>query len=159
MSTTGSQLHTHTPGPVLGTHSSRISKPFVSWSSQSCYYITMNAQNGQAAAVSALTSPLPNRQLFSAGAQTVETRTNPTRAAVTDRRSDNAMDNDCTIINIATYNIRDGQNSNLEAALWACEKMWIDVAVLTETKLSTDRYTRSAYGYTVFATRKMTHTS
>jgi exonuclease III len=32
------------------------------------------------------------------------------------------------------------------------QKMRIDVCVLTETKLSTDRYTRSAYGYTVFAT-------
>jgi hypothetical protein len=31
--------------------------------------------------------------------------------------------------------------------------MRIDVGVLTETRLSTDRYTRSAYGYTVFATQ------
>jgi paraquat-inducible protein B len=34
--------------------------------------------------------------------------------------------------------------------------MRIDIGVLTETRLSTDRYTRSAYGYTVFAT-KTTH--
>jgi hypothetical protein len=34
--------------------------------------------------------------------------------------------------------------------------MRIDVGILTETRLSTDRYTRSAYGYTVFAT-KTTH--
>jgi hypothetical protein len=100
----------------------------------------------------ALPSPLQTRQLFSAGAHPVNARTNPTRAADTRRQSDNAIDNDCTIINIATYNIRDGRNSNLEAALRACEKMRIDVCVLTETKLSTDRYTRSAYGYTVFAT-------
>jgi hypothetical protein len=31
--------------------------------------------------------------------------------------------------------------------------MRIDVGILTETRLSTDRYTRSAYGYTVFATQ------
>jgi hypothetical protein len=34
--------------------------------------------------------------------------------------------------------------------------MQIDVGILTETKLSTDRYMRSAHGYTVFAT-KTTH--
>jgi hypothetical protein len=32
----------------------------------------------------------------------------------------------------------------------------VDFGILTETRLSTDRYTRSAYGYTVFAT-KTTH--
>jgi hypothetical protein len=36
--------------------------------------------------------------------------------------------------------------------------MRIDVGVLTETRLSTDHYTRSAYGYTVFATQT-THTN
>jgi hypothetical protein len=112
----------------------------------------MNPQNGRTMEATALPSPLQTRQLFSAGAHPVNARTNPTRAADTRRQSDNAIDNDCTIINIATYNIRDGRNSNLEAALRACEKMRIDVCVLTETKLSTDRYTRSAYGYTVFAT-------
>jgi hypothetical protein len=98
-------------------------------------------------------SPLPTRQLFSAGAQPVETRTEPTWIAVPGRQSGNAIDNDCTTINTATYNICDGHNSNLEAALRACEKMRINVGVLTETRLSTDRYTRSAYGYTVFATQ------
>jgi hypothetical protein len=46
-----------------------------------------------------------------------------------------------------------GRNSNLEAALRACEQMRIDIGILTETMLSTHRYTRSAYGYTVFATQ------
>jgi exonuclease III len=102
----------------------------------------------------ALPSPLPTRQLFSAGAPSVEPRTNPTRAAATQQQRDSTEhDNDCTIIKLATYNIRDGRNSNLEAALRACEQMRIDVGVLTETRLSTDRYTRSAYGYTVFATQ------
>jgi hypothetical protein len=31
--------------------------------------------------------------------------------------------------------------------------MRVSVGILTETRLSTDRYTRSAYGYTVFATQ------
>jgi hypothetical protein len=107
---------------------------------------------------SLLPSPLLTRQLFSAGAPTVESRSNPTGAMATNRRSGGAIDNDCTTttINIATYNIRHGRNTNLEAALRACERMRIDVGVLTETRLSTDRYAWSAYGYMVFAT-KTTH--
>jgi hypothetical protein len=103
-----------------------------------------------------LPNPLHTRQLFSAGAQPVEARTYPTRAAAAGQQNGSAIDNNCTTINVATYNIQDDQNSNLEAAPRACEKMRIDVSVLTETKLSTNRYTRSAYGYTVYAT-KTTH--
>jgi exonuclease III len=101
-----------------------------------------------------LPSPLPPRLLFSAGAQTVEPSRIPTGTTATRQQSGNAIDNDCTttVINVATYNIRDGRNANLEAALRACEQMHIDVGFLTETRLSTDCYTRSAYGYTVFAT-------
>jgi hypothetical protein len=118
----------------------------------------MNPQNGRAAVATMLLSPPPNRQLFSssAGAPPVEPRTDATRATGTHRQSGSAIDNDCTTITISTYNIRDGRNSNLEAALRACEQMRVDVGILTETRLSTDRYTRSAYGYTVFAT-KTTH--
>jgi hypothetical protein len=76
----------------------------------------MNAQNGRAAAATMLPSPLSTRQLFSAGAQPVDARTHSTRATVAGRQRDNAIDNDCITINIATYNIRDGRNSNLEAA-------------------------------------------
>jgi hypothetical protein len=117
----------------------------------------MNTQNERTVGETTLPSPLPMRQLFSASAPPVESRTNPTKtAAAMSRQSGNAIDNNCTIINIATYNIRDGQNSNLEVALKACKKIRIDIGVLTETKLSTDRYTLSAYGYTVFAS-KTTH--
>jgi exonuclease III len=116
---------------------------------------TMNAQNGSAIGESMLTSPLPTNQHFPAGVIPVEPRRIPTGTTAERRRDGNAIDNDCATItiNIATYNIRDGRNSNLEAALRACEQMRIHFAVLTETKLSTDRYTRSAYGYTVFATK------
>jgi hypothetical protein len=94
----------------------------------------MNPQNGQAMETTMLPSPWSTRQLFSAGAQPVEARTNPTRAMVTGRWSSNAIDNKYTTINIATYNIRDGRNSNLEAALRVCKKMRINVSILTETK-------------------------
>jgi hypothetical protein len=120
----------------------------------------MMPQNGATIGDLSMPSPLPTRQLFSAGAQPVADRTNPTGATETNRPSGNAIDNDCSTItiNIATYNIRDGRNSNLEAALRACEQMRIHFGVLTETRLPTDRHTRSAYGYTVFATQT-THTN
>jgi hypothetical protein len=119
---------------------------------------TMNTQNGPAIGESMLTSPLPTRKHFPAGAIPVEPRRTTTEPAAEQRRDGNAIDNDCATItiNIATYNIRDGRNSNLEAALRACEQMRNHFAVLTETKLSTDRYMRSAYDYTVFATKTIT---
>jgi hypothetical protein len=116
----------------------------------------MNTQNGPAIGESMLTSPLPTRQHFPAGAIPVDPRRTTTETAAEQRRDGNAIDNDCATItiNIATYNIRDGRNSNIEAALRACEKMRIvHFGILIETKLSTDRYMRSAYGYTVFATK------
>jgi hypothetical protein len=108
----------------------------------------------------ALTSPFPSRQLFLAGASSVEPRTNPTEESAFQHQRVCTEHNDdgTTIIKLATYNIRDSRNLNLEAVLRACEQMRIDVGVLTETRLSTDRYKRSAYGYTVFATQT-THTN
>lgn len=38
-------------------------------------------------------------------------------------------------INIATYNIRDGRNNNIEAVCKALKYLNINVAILTETKL------------------------
>jgi hypothetical protein len=104
---------------------------------------TMNTQNGSAIDESMSMSPLPTSQHFPAGANPVDPRSIPTGTTAEQRRDGNAIDNDCAniTINIAAYNIRDGRNSNLEAALRACEQMWIHFAVLTETKLSTDRYT------------------
>jgi hypothetical protein len=121
---------------------------------------TMNTQNGSPIDASTMASPFPMRQLFPAGAPSVAPRRIPTGAAETQRRNGNAIDNDCTAItiNIATYNIRDARNSNLEASLRACEQMEIHLGILTETRLSTNRHTRSAYGYTVFATTT-THTN
>jgi hypothetical protein len=86
---------------------------------------TMNPQNAWRMEATMLPSPLPMRQLFSAGAPSVESRTNPTGAAETQQQrvSTEHNNNVCTIIKLATYNIRDGHNSNLEAALRACEQM------------------------------------
>jgi hypothetical protein len=112
----------------------------------------MNPQNGRAMVATLLPSPLPTHQLFSAGVPTVEPHTFAMRTAEpANRQSGDTIDNNCTTITISTYNIRNGQNSNLEAALRACKQMRINIGILPETKLSTDCYTRSAYGYTVFA--------
>jgi hypothetical protein len=144
------QISTVFPKPYTRTHKHTHLLPEVT---RVDIINTMNPQNGRMMETTTLPSPLPTRQLFSAGAHTIETRTKPTRTADTGRQSTGAIDNDCININIATYNIRDGRNSNLEAALRACKKMQIDVGILTETRLSTDRYKRSAFGYTVFATQ------
>jgi hypothetical protein len=115
--------------------------------------ITMNAQNGRAMVATMLSSPLSTHQLFSASAISVDALTNSTRAAELSQQSNNAIEM------IALPSItRDGQNSNLEAALQACKRMRINIGILTETKLSTGCYMRSAYGYMVFATQT-THTN
>jgi len=54
---------------------------------------------------------------------------------------------------LATLNITDGRNSRLNAAIHCMEQANVDVGLLTETKLATDKYTKSAMGYTVSATK------
>ena len=54
---------------------------------------------------------------------------------------------------LATLNIMDGRRNRLNAAIRCMEQANIDVGLLTETKLSTDMYTKSAMGYTVSATK------
>ena len=53
---------------------------------------------------------------------------------------------------LATLNITDARNARLNAALRCFNQMNIDVGILTETKLSGNRYTRCAEGYNVIAT-------
>ena len=55
-------------------------------------------------------------------------------------------------IKLCTFNIWSGGGSRLTFALKTLQLMKIDVAVLTETKLAVNTYTREAYGYTVYAT-------
>jgi len=54
---------------------------------------------------------------------------------------------------LATLKITDGRNSRLNAAIRCMEQANVDVGLLTETKLTTDKYTKSAMGYTVSATK------
>lgn len=53
---------------------------------------------------------------------------------------------------MATYNIRNGRGGGLISALRAMERSNVDLAVLTETKLTDGIYTRESLGYRVMAT-------
>ena len=48
---------------------------------------------------------------------------------------------------VATCNIRCGRNRGLESALRALDLMEVDIAILTEAKLTKGIYTRGARGY------------
>ena len=50
---------------------------------------------------------------------------------------------------IGTLNIRSAHHGNLEATLRGLKEMHVDVAVLTETKLTSDKHTTNHFGYTV----------
>jgi exonuclease III len=54
---------------------------------------------------------------------------------------------------IATYNIRNGQQGNLESALRALQFMYVDLAILQETKISDEKYTKAYFGYEVLASK------
>jgi len=53
---------------------------------------------------------------------------------------------------IATWNIRCGRDGGLESALRALESLGVDIAILTEAKLTGGIYTRSDREYSVVAT-------
>lgn len=55
-------------------------------------------------------------------------------------------------IRVGTLNIRSALSGNLEAALMGIHQLNIDIAILTESKLTTDRYTHQRNGYKIFAT-------
>ena len=58
---------------------------------------------------------------------------------------------------IATLNIIDGRRWRLNAAVRFLAGMKIDLAVLTEMKLSSDHYTKHCFGYNVIATESDEH--
>jgi hypothetical protein len=64
-------------------------------------------------------------------------------------------------INLATYNIQDGQGregeSGLILALSALQLANIELAILTETKISTDVYSKHRMGYDVIFTKSIPH--
>ena len=55
-------------------------------------------------------------------------------------------------IKFGTYNIRNGRNGGLEAALRGMEQANLDMGILQETKLTNGVYTRASARYRVVAT-------
>ena len=51
-----------------------------------------------------------------------------------------------------TYNIRNGRNGGLEAALQGMSQANMDLGIFQETKLTDGIYTRGSAGYSVVAT-------
>jgi hypothetical protein len=56
-------------------------------------------------------------------------------------------------IRIATYNIHNGRQGNLESALRALQFMNVDLSILQETKISDYKYTRGSFGYEVLVSK------
>ena len=54
-------------------------------------------------------------------------------------------------IRFGTYNIRNGRNRGLEAALQGMSQANMDMGILQETKLTDGIYTRRSAGYSVIA--------
>ena len=54
---------------------------------------------------------------------------------------------------VATWNIRSGRGAGLAAAAKGLRQMGVGCAVLTETKLTDDRYPKFVQGYHVIASR------
>ena len=55
-------------------------------------------------------------------------------------------------IRFGTYNIRNGRNGGLEAALRGMSQDNMDLRILQETKLANGVYTHGSAGYSVIAT-------
>lgn len=60
-------------------------------------------------------------------------------------------------IRIATFNIRSGRGERLVSATRAMQQLNVDVALLTEAKLTDEMYARHSFGYEIQATRAMHH--
>jgi exonuclease III len=54
---------------------------------------------------------------------------------------------------MATYNIHNGQQGNLEITLRSLQFMNVDLAILQETKISDEKYTRASFGHEVLASK------
>ena len=55
-------------------------------------------------------------------------------------------------IRFGTYNIRNGHNGGLKAALWGVSQAKMDLGILQETKLTDGIYTRGSAGYSAVVT-------
>jgi exonuclease III len=57
------------------------------------------------------------------------------------------------MLRLGTLNVRSAQQGNLEGTLKGLEVLGIDICLLSETKLSDDKFTKAAFGYDVYATK------
>ena len=74
-------------------------------------------------------------------------------AAVAATDAASRTDASVTTISICTWNIRSGRNGGLESACRALDLSNVAVAVLQETKITTDAYTKLSSGYRVQASK------
>jgi len=58
---------------------------------------------------------------------------------------------------LAAWNIRCGRNAGMTSAAKGLEQMGVGLAVLIETKLTDDRYTRLASGFKILASKATSH--
>ena len=58
---------------------------------------------------------------------------------------------------LAAWNIRCGRNAGLTSAAKGLAQMGVGLAILTETKITDDRYTRLASGYKILASKAASH--
>ena len=69
----------------------------------------------------------------------------------TDTSSSTTKEED--FLRIILLNIVSGRNNRLEMAARSLQKMGADIGILTETKITDERYTRRAFGYNIVATQ------
>lgn len=60
-------------------------------------------------------------------------------------------------LRLATFNLRSARQGGLQHACRCLERHNVDIAVLTETKIDDDIYTRSSYGYRILCTKAPSH--
>ena len=70
---------------------------------------------------------------------------------------DHSPPGDRVPISIATWNIQSGRNARLESALRALNKMDVDLAILTEAKLTNGIHTKYSSVYNVVASNAVSH--
>jgi hypothetical protein len=58
---------------------------------------------------------------------------------------------------LTAWNIRCGRNAGMTSAAKGLEQMGVGLAVLTETKLTDDRYTHLASGFKILASMATSH--
>jgi exonuclease III len=76
-----------------------------------------------------------------------------TNETTTDTTSSTSGKEEEDYLRIILLNIMSGRNNRLEQAARSLQKMGADIGILTETKITDERYTRSAFGYDIICTQ------